>query len=103
MNPSMQVLFARSPVDAGNHCRSAFAVLLSAVSRPETEESQQLGPDPFLPRGRDARGRFDTGNSGNPRGRGAALPTPGGACPISSPGPERAGAVGSHRPQAHLL
>jgi len=29
---------------------------------------QQLGPDPLLPRARDARGRFVKGSSGNPRG-----------------------------------
>jgi hypothetical protein len=33
------------------------------------QESQQLGPDPSLPRARDARGRFAQGSSGNPRGR----------------------------------
>src|SRR5260370_1770540 len=37
--------------------------------RPGIEESQSLGPDPFLPRARDARGRFAKGSSGNPRGR----------------------------------
>jgi len=37
--------------------------------RREIREFQQLGSDPFLPRGRDARGRFATGSSGNPRGR----------------------------------
>ena len=33
------------------------------------QESQRLGPDPFLSRGRDARRRFAKGTSGNPRGR----------------------------------
>src|SRR3984893_17197707 len=37
--------------------------------RPGIQKSQQLGPDPLLPRARDARGRFATGSSGNPRGR----------------------------------
>src|SRR5438132_9819349 len=44
--------------------------------RPETQESQQLGPDPFLPRGRDARGRFAKGSSGNPRGRPRGIANP---------------------------
>ena len=44
--------------------------------RPEIQESQQLGPDPFLPRGRDARGRFATGSSGNPRGRPRGIANP---------------------------
>jgi hypothetical protein len=45
-------------------------------SRPEIQESQQLGPDPFLPRARDARGRFATGRSGNPRGRPRGIANP---------------------------
>jgi len=44
--------------------------------RPEIRESQQLGPDPFLPLARDARGRFATGSSGNPRGRPRGIANP---------------------------
>ena len=44
--------------------------------RPGIRESQQLGPDPFLPHGRDARGRFATGSSGNPRGRPRGIANP---------------------------
>src|SRR3984893_1916268 len=44
--------------------------------RPEIQESQQLGPDPFLPHERDARGRFAGGSSGNPRGRPRGIANP---------------------------
>ena len=37
---------------------------------------QPLGPDPFSPRGRDARGRFAKGSSGNPRGRPRGIRNP---------------------------
>ena len=43
---------------------------------PRIEESQRLGPDLFLPRARDARGRFATGSSGNLRGRPPGIPNP---------------------------
>ena len=38
------------------------------------EESQLLGPDPLLPRARDARARFAKGSSGNPGGRPRRIP-----------------------------
>ena len=54
--------------------------------RPGIQESQQLGPDPFLPRARDARGRLPRDAQAT-RGAGrAASPIPSGACPILSPG-----------------
>jgi len=40
------------------------------------QESQSLCPDPSSPRGRDARGRFATGSSGNPRGRPRGIRNP---------------------------
>ena len=40
------------------------------------QDSQQLGPDPSLPRVRDARGRFAKGSSGNPRGRPRGIRNP---------------------------
>ena len=43
---------------------------------PGIEESQPLDPDPFLPRARDAGGRFAKGSSGNPRGRPPGIRNP---------------------------
>ena len=40
------------------------------------KEFQRLSPDPFSPRGRDARGRFAKGSSGNPRGRPPGIRNP---------------------------
>jgi uncharacterized protein DUF5681 len=43
---------------------------------PGIQESQQLGPDPLLPRARDGRGCFAKGSSGNPRGRPRGIRNP---------------------------
>src|SRR5271170_2713535 len=40
------------------------------------QEFQRVGPDPSSPRGRDARGRFAKGSSGNPRGRPPGIRNP---------------------------
>src|SRR6266478_8755955 len=46
------------------------------LSEPGIEESQSFGPDRFVPRARDARGRFFKGSSGNPRGRPPGIRNP---------------------------
>jgi hypothetical protein len=46
------------------------------LSTSRIPESQSLGPDPSLPRARDARGRFANGSSGNPRGRPRGIRNP---------------------------
>jgi len=46
------------------------------LSETGIQESQSLGPDPFLPRARNARGRFANGSSGNPRGRPRGIRNP---------------------------
>jgi hypothetical protein len=43
---------------------------------PGIQESQRLGPDPFLLNSRGARGRFAKGSSGNPRRRTRGIPNP---------------------------
>ncbi len=48
----------------------------SAVFESGIQESQALGPDPFLSRARDARGRFAEGSTGNPRGRPPGIANP---------------------------
>jgi hypothetical protein len=46
------------------------------LSEPGIEESQPLGPDRFLPRALEARGRFAKGSWGNPRGRPPGIRNP---------------------------
>jgi len=46
------------------------------LSETGIQEFQSLGPDPFLPRAREARGRFAKGSSGNPRGRPRGIRNP---------------------------
>jgi len=58
------------------------------------EESQQLAPDLFRPRARDARERFAKGSSGNLRGRPRGIPNPRRRVPDLPARPaERAGAA----------
>ena len=70
------------------------------LSETGIQESQSLGPDPFLPRARNARGRFASGSSGNPRGRPRGIRNPKRRVSRSCRTPaERGGAVESARPQ----
>jgi hypothetical protein len=68
------------------------------------EEFQSVDPDPFLPRARDARGRFAKGSSGNPSGRPLGIPNPKRRVPDLAARPLSAQALSDlidHRP--HLL
>jgi hypothetical protein len=57
------------------------------------QEFQPLGPDPFSPRARDARGRFAKGSSGNPGGRPRGIPNPKRRVPDLAARPLSAGAL----------
>jgi hypothetical protein len=71
---------------------------------PGFQESQRLGPGPFLPRARDARGRFAKGSSGNPRGRPPRIPNPRRRVPDLAARPLRAAALSDLlRRKPHLL
>jgi len=64
-----------STLDAGNRGRPSCVHLLSPVPESGFQESQQLDPDLFLPRARDARALAKR-RSGNPRGRPPGIPNP---------------------------
>ena len=57
-------------VDSPDPCCSLL------LSKTGLQESQALGPDPFLSRARDAPGRFAKGSSGNPQGRPPGIRNP---------------------------
>lgn len=62
---------------AANPCCPPVAPPCSALlSGTGTEQSQPVAPDVFSRRGRDARGRFAKGSSGNPGGRPRGIPNP---------------------------
>jgi hypothetical protein len=88
---------------AGSCCRSAFGFLLSLFPGPGMEKSQQLSPDPFSSRGRDARGRFAKGRSGNPARAASRYSQSQAPCARSRGQAERAGVVESARPQASFV
>jgi hypothetical protein len=76
MNSYMRLPIAWSrlvPEIAAASPAAACSVLYSAGG---ISQNQPLAPDLFLPRARDARGRFLKGNSGNPRGRPPGIRNP---------------------------
>jgi hypothetical protein len=56
------------------------------LSESKIQESQSLGPDPFVPRARDARDRLAEGGSRNPRARATGIPIPSGVDEVPAAG-----------------